>query len=182
MLPFGLFVASALGLVFAECARRQLARTDQRVARELAAVISYIVMMVLPVSIYLYAAYRDWYWLFMVESRKVPTGLGVLLVLLPGGAMIGSFLGAGALLRLRKQRLLLYIEIAHALFLLVGVITLHGRLLYNGSTLSFRSGAEVEGRLGWAIGLVLLGLGAGAALVSHALVDEGRRTRPYGQG
>lgn len=167
-----------MGLLFAECARRALTLTDQRVARELFAVLSFAVMLVLPISIYLYLAYADWYWLFLVESKRVPTGFGLLLVLLPGGAMVGSFLGAGALLRLRRKKLLRYLELGHAVLLLTGMIVLRHRLVYNGSTLSFQAGVMVQGRLGWALVVILVGLAAGAALVGHAILDEARRLRP----
>lgn len=171
-------LASSLGLAFAECARRALALSDQRVARELFAVLSFAVMLVLPISIYLYLAYTDWYWLFLVESKRVPTGVGLLLVLLPGGAMVGSFLGAGALLRLNRKKLLRYLELGHAVLLFTGAIVLRHRLVYNGSTLSFQAGVMVQGRLGWALVVIALGLLAGAALVGHAILDEARRLRP----
>ncbi len=167
-----------MGLLFAECARRALAQSDQRVARELFAVISFAVMMVLPISIYLYLAYADWYWLFLIEAKRLPSGSGVLLVLLPGGAMVGSFLGAGALLRLGKRRYLRYLELGHFVLVSVGMIVLRHRLLYNGSTLSFQAGVLVSGRLGWALLVVAVGLSAGVLLVGHALIEEARRTRP----
>ncbi len=134
-------------------------------------------MLVLPLSIYLYLAYADWYWLFLVEAKRLPTGTGVLLVLLPGGAMIGSFLGGGALLRLGRRRLLRYLELGHFVLIATGAIVLRHRLLYNGTTLSFQAGVLVSGRLGWALLVVSAGLSVGALLVAHALVDEARRTR-----
>ena len=139
---------------------------------------SFVIMLVLPISIYLYLAYADWYWLFLLEARRLPNGTGVLLVLLPGGAILGAFLGAGALLRLSRKRVLRYLELGHFVLVASGAILLHHRLLYGGTTLSFRAGVLVSGRLGWALLFVAIGLISGALLVGHALREEARRMRP----
>jgi hypothetical protein len=169
-----------VGLVFAACARQQFGGGAAPWGRELAAVLSFEAIILWPVALYYYLVYPDWSWMYFVDSRKLPGGVGILVLLAYVATLLGGYLAGWALLRARKQSLLLGSMATTLSALGAFIVVCRGRLFSSGTFAEYHAGKALsltEGKLAW--GLVVTGIGVGIAIavVGYALWEQGKRPR-----
>jgi hypothetical protein len=131
-----------------------------------------------PATAYLYLAYPDWSWLYLVDAGHVPRLMVIPVVAAGAGALAAGYYGAARLLRVARRRTLpALLAGAAGVALLVGLL-LRGRLLSAGSYGEFHAGRAVplaDVKLGYALAAVLVGVGAAALVVAWELWRDGRR-------
>lgn len=175
------FVASILcGLGFAACARQQFREGHSPWGRELMLVLSFVALILLPVATYFYYVYQDWSWMYFVDPKTLPFGVGVLVLSAYPIALVGAYLGGWALLRVRREKVLY--AIAGGLLLVAVILgaVFRRRLGASGSYADWHAGhpgAFTAGKLSWALGITWPGVVLAAVLVGWNLWSEGRRFR-----
>lgn len=178
--PFHLIFGVLVGLAFSACARQQFSGGAAPWGRELAAVLSFEALIVWPVTLYFYLVYPDWSWMYFVDPHKLPTGVGLLVMLGSAMTLMAGYLGGWAILRARKPRILYGVGGGFGLALLIFLIVCRGRFLNNGTFAQYHAGHALsvgEGKLGWAIMVTTPGVLSAAALVGFTLWEQGRRFR-----
>ena len=176
--PFGLILSVLAGLAFAASARRQFGRGAQPWGRELAAVLSFEVFLGWPAALYLCVAFPDWSWMYLVDPHRLPTGTVILVLLAAAATLVGGYLLGWALVRTARDRLLFGVLGGGSLVLLILAIAARGRLWAAGTFSDYHAGRApvlTEGKLGWALLVILLCLSSGAFFVGLTLFREGRR-------
>ncbi len=94
------------GLVLAACAREQFSVGETPWSRGLAAMLSFGALILLPVSVYYYFVFPDWAWMYLVDPKRLPFGIGLLVLLAFSACMLGGYLSGWALVRAGKPRFL----------------------------------------------------------------------------
>lgn len=131
-----------------------------------------------PAALYLCIAFPDWSWMYLVDPHRLPTGTVILVLLAAAATLVGGYLLGWALVRTARDRVLFGVLAGGALLLLVLGILARGRLWAAGTFSEYHAGRAsllTEGKLGWALLVILMGLSAGAILVGLTLFREGRR-------
>jgi hypothetical protein len=169
-----------LGLVFAACARQQFTGGALPWGRELMAVLSFEAIVLWPVALYYYLVYPDWSWMYFVDARRLPRGVGILVLLAFVATLLGGYLAGWALLRSRRQRILVAAMAGVFTALAVFVIACRGRLFSVGSFAEYHAGRALsvgEGKLAWALVVTSIGITTAMAVVGLALWEQGKRPR-----
>jgi hypothetical protein len=103
-LPTLLFLAFATGIAAAITGRTEL-RVSPRPAllsRTFAAFVVFSVLALVPVAVYFYVFHGDWFLLYLVDVRRIPSAVALLgFVVLAAVGALGFVLGAGLV---RNQR------------------------------------------------------------------------------
>jgi hypothetical protein len=178
--PFDLIFSVLVGLVFAGCARQQFSGGAQPWGRELVAVLSFEAIILWPVALYYYLVYPDWSWMYFVDSRRLPSGVSILVLLAYVATLLGGYLAGWALLRARRERVLLAAMGGVSLTIAVFVISCRHRLLSSGTFAEYHAGHALsvgEGKLAWALGVTSIGVCAAIILVGLTLWEQGKRPR-----
>jgi hypothetical protein len=167
-----------LGGVFAWCARARIAAGGPWSQPSVTLVGLFAAIILTPATAYLYLAYPDWSWLYLVDPDHVPRLTVVPVMAAGAGALAAGWYFAARLLRVARRRTLPALLAAVAgVALLVGLL-LRGRLARYGSYGDFHAGRAVplaEVKLGYALAAVLVGTGAAAVFVAWELWRDGRR-------
>ncbi|WP_428264363.1 hypothetical protein [Haliangium sp.] len=143
-------------------------------------VLMFAVVVMLPVSAYLYWMHSAWSWLYLIDPAGVPGVMAVPVVVAVVGALVGSWLVAALLLRADRERTLWGAMAGVGLTLVISTAALSGRIGAYGSFEVFRAGEAVgllEVKLGYVLITLFLGVGAAAAFVSLELRRDGRQAR-----
>jgi hypothetical protein len=167
------------GLAFAAAAQVQIrSATAQRgTSRVLAVVLLFDVMIVWPVGLYFYLAHRDWVWMYFVDPRHLPLGVGVLVFAGYTVALLGGY-GAGYAL-VRKGHLRSLYAALGGVLLADGAIAalLSSRLLRASTYANYPTNAIsiLRVRLGYVLPATLVGVLAAFAFAAWQLWEQGRR-------
>lgn len=172
-----------MGLAFAYAARRQFREGRSPWGPELRMVLSYELLIVWPIALYLYWVHGDWDLLYRYDPGALPRGTAPALLLLLTVALLAGYLGGRALVRRRGgERNLAWAVAAGTAATVIALVAGRARLFVYGTYAGFRRGDVVplsETRLPWAIAIALVGAGAAAWLVAIAIASESpRRVRP----
>ncbi len=178
--PLQLIASLIIGLGLALAASVQFEQGRSPFGREVWVPVLYHGLIVSPLVIYVGLVHPDWSWMYLVDPARLPFGTIVLVVLGTAAAELGGYLGGWALLRASHKREL-WIALAGLVLLTVGlVIGSRERLASSGSFAEFAVGAAVPiatRKLGWALGIAVLGALTSLFLSVRFLVDQGRRER-----
>jgi hypothetical protein len=167
-----------VGLSFAACARVQFTSGQKPWGRELQAVLSFETILVWPISIYFFAVFPDWSWMYLVDPHKLPYGVSVLVLLAFGTTLVGGYLIGWALLRSGRERWLHAALAVVTVVLVAFAVACRSRLLHGATYAEFQSGHALsfrDARLHWAMAITTPGVLAGAALVGFTLWEQGKR-------
>ena len=103
-IPINLIVCLLFGLTMAAAARTQILSGASPWQRELSLVLSFTLVAVAPTVAYFYWTYSDWSWMYLVDPGHLPTGTGLLVVVLVVLMVPLGFLSGYLLLRLLRQQ------------------------------------------------------------------------------
>src|SRR5207253_8337939 len=101
--PFDLIFSVLVGLVFAACARQQFTGGAAPWGRELAAIMTFEAIVLWPVALYYYMVYPEWCWMSFVAARRLPGGVGILVLLAHAASPLGAYRRRWALPPARTQ-------------------------------------------------------------------------------
>lgn len=169
-----------LGLGFAWCGRERIRADGPFSPPSFYLVAIFAVVLVGPITLYLYAAHPAWSWMYLVNPEEVP---GLLLLPVTIGQVVAVLVGwwAGAMLvRAGKGRVLAICAGVGSFLALLILIVGRSRLGSYGSFEDFAAGRSLDlmqVKLGYV--LVAIGLGALASGVYLALqlLRDSRRVR-----
>jgi hypothetical protein len=180
-LPVLLTFAFSVGAVAAACADTEL-RVSPRPAfltQGFLAHLIFDVLVVLPVATYFYAFHGDWFLLYSMDTRRVPSALALLaLSLFIGGGALGFVSGASLV---RSQKLGAAVALAAASLALGGGVAfgLRDRLTQVGTFAQFAGqfGLKAFGETPLFEGAVVMAplLIAGALFLCVRIYVSGRR-------
>lgn len=142
--------------------------------------LSFVGIVVLPMSLYLYVAHPAWTWMYLVDPDGVPGMALVPLLVLHGGMLLAAWYVGAHLLRSDRQKAVLYALGGGAGLLLIGVLVLWGRLMQYGTYEDYKRRITLDlmdVKLGYVLVALILGLGAAAAYVAYELFRDSRRVR-----
>jgi len=170
-----------LGGFFAFCARARIRQAGPWAQPSLALVGSFVAILLVPATAYLYLSHPDWAWLYLVDPERVPRLVVVPIVAITAGAVGAGYWGAARMLALVGDRRALPGALAGVAVLvcLLGFLA-RGRLLHVGTTVDFRDGRALpifDVKLGYALIAVVVGLASAAAFVAWELARDGRRAQ-----
>jgi hypothetical protein len=180
-LPTLFVLAFATGMAAAVAGRSEL-RVSPRPAlltRSFAAYLVFIAMLVIPISVYFYVFHGDWFLLYLVDVRRVPSA--VALVGFVAEALVGAlgFATASALVRSQREVVAGVILVATLLAGAVVLVLALDRLSVVGSFAQYRGGFGLSPYLSGplfqgTIAMTLL-MAIGLAFLLVRLVYGGRR-------
>jgi hypothetical protein len=178
--PLQLIASVLIGLALALAAFSQFEHGRPAFGRDIWVPLLYQGLVATPAILYVAIVHPDWSWLYWVDPARLPFGTTTLVVIAAAAAELGGYLAGWALLRTRHRRELMLTVAALALVLLVLFILLHDRLVHAGTFSEFTLGTAArtsERKLGWALGIVDVGLIVGLALSVRFLLVQGERER-----
>lgn len=104
-IPFNLIFCLFLGLCLTASARTQLVSGAVPWRSDLfLPVLSFALLCIAPVAIYLYLAYRDWSWMYLVDPARLPPGTGLAVIVTTTLMVPFGYLLGWVLLRLLRPR------------------------------------------------------------------------------
>ena len=142
----------------------------------------FVGIVVVPFTLYLYAAHPAWMWMYLVDPDRVP-GLALIpFLVLHGGMVVAGWYTGARLVRSNKTRAAIYSAGGGAALVLLMVIPLWGRLGLYGTYEAFidqptRALPIMEVKLGYVLVALILGAGAAALFVALELSRDSRRVR-----
>ena len=151
-----------MGATLAWLAASELARDDGPIAlsRPFAVVLSFVVMLWLPIVGYFVAFHGDWSYLYLVAWRRVPSAVDLGLVLLSGCAVLGGFWFAVSPVRKRRMGPVAVMVVAPAALALIGVAVSVRRLGVSGTYAQFHGEFGTESIAASTLGRGILLMGA----------------------
>src|SRR5215470_2384327 len=172
-----------LGGFFAFCARARIRQAGPWAQPSLTLVGTFVAILLVPATAYLYLAHPDWAWLYLVDPEHVPRLVVVPIVAMSAAAVGAGYWGAARMLALvpggARRALPGALAGVAALVLLLRFLA-RGRLLHVGTTGDFRGGRALpifDVKLGYALIAVVVGLASAAAFVAWELARDGRRAQ-----
>ena len=137
-------------------------------------------VIVVPISLYFYAAQPAWSWLYAVDPASVPMLAWLPLVVAHAGLVVaGWYLGA-RVLRSGATARVWYCVASVALLMAVAIVLCWHRLLSSASYAGFHAGLAMgifKAKLGFAILVAVLSLAGSTAFVLIELAGDSRRVR-----
>lgn len=179
----GPFVAIALGAALAWLARDDAPTDDEAAFRARVAVaVLYAGLVVAPVCGYFLAFAGDWALFYLADSRRIPSALGLLLVVLDAALVVTAFAAGHLLARRRQARVVVAMALVPAAIALTGAGAALPRLRVDGTysqvTSRFGTTPVAGGPLGWAILWMGAMLVAGFVLAARSMAERPRVTPP----
>lgn len=141
-LPTLLFVAIASGLAAALAAKAEL-RVSPRPAvltRSFAAYMLFVMFVLIPASLYFYVFHGDWFLLYLMDVRRVPSALALVGFVGEAALGAGSFAVGAALVRAQREgmgKALLFLALVGAVAV---VVVARDRLAVVGTYAQYRGG------------------------------------------
>lgn len=190
-IPFNLVFGLLAGLTLCACARTQLQSGAPPWQSDLLLpVVSFAVLTTAPVSLYLYLAYPEWSWMYLLDPARLPRATGLAVVVTTTLMVPVGFLLGWVLLRLLQSRGLFGILGGLAMGLLLIVIAGQRRFFYLGRYDDFRAAALndialplrplTQGKLFYALLCIVPVVLCSFAVVARHLWAQGRWLRQQG--
>jgi hypothetical protein len=179
-MPLELLVHSLLGVAFAQCARERVRADGPFAAPAFLLVLSFVGVVLLPVTLYLYVAHADWTWMYMVDPADVPGLALVPILVLHGGAVVGGWYLGTTLLRAGKQQVVWGLLGGGGVTVVALVFALRDRLFTYGTHRDFHAGTALDlmdVKLGYVLIALFIGVGGSAGFVAFELYRDSRRVR-----
>lgn len=144
-LPFAFPVGLLLGLGLAWLARTELARSEVPLilARPFLVAVGLGLLVYAPIVGYFLALHGDWAWLYLVRTSRVPSAVGLALVLVAAACVPGGFAAAVPLASAKRGGLLLKIGAGIAGLVVVAAVVLARRLAVSASFTQYHAGFGV---------------------------------------
>jgi hypothetical protein len=180
-MPLVLCLAFASGVASAVCGRAEL-RVSPRpplLTRSFAAYTVFLGMLLVPVAVYFYVFHGDWFLLYAIDIRRVPSAIALIGFLLLGGLGALGFVVGAALVRGQRDNVALGVIGATVAVTAVVVVLFRRELGVVGSfdqyqggfgLADYGSGALLQGTI--AMGTILV---AGLTYLLVRLFLSGRR-------
>lgn len=189
-IPFNFFFCLLAGLSLCACARTQLISGAQPWRADLfGPILSFAGLTAAPVAIYLYVAYPDWSWMYLINPARLPRGTGLAVVVATTLMVPAGYLLGWALLRLLSVRGLFGVLGAVAMGLALGMVAGERRFFFLGryeDFLTARQGAGpgvfvprplTQGKLGYALPCIVPLVLSSLAVAAYHLWAQGRWLR-----
>ena len=179
-IPLQIVASLIVGVVFALSAHRQAADRRSPFARNGLVPVLYQLALVMPSVLYLGLVHPAWSWLYLVAPERLPFGIVGLALIGTAAAEAGGYLFGWQLLRLGRRREVSIATATLGLGLVVAAVLLRHRIGHAGSYSEFTLDiAPTLGarKLGWAVGILDLGMLAGLVVSARFLVEQGERER-----
>ncbi|MCA9602184.1 MAG: hypothetical protein R3A78_10470 [Polyangiales bacterium] len=112
-LPVLVSLAFAVGSAAAACAEAEL-RISPRPALLTQGAMAFLIfdaLVVVPVATYFYAFHGDWFLLYLVDARRIPSALALLALVLVGGCGAVGFAAGATLVRAHKLGLAIAVSV-----------------------------------------------------------------------
>ncbi|MFW6067661.1 MAG: hypothetical protein ACOC97_04925 [Myxococcota bacterium] len=167
-LPTLLFIVIASGFGAALAAKAEL-RVNPRpsvLTRSFAAYVLFLGLVVVPVSVYFYTFHGDWFLLYLMDVRRLPSALALVGFLGEGALGVGAFALGAALVRGQREGIAKALVVLTAVGAVAVVPAARDRLAVVGTFAQYHgdfglhaygSGALLQGTI--AMGLIMaLGL------------------------
>lgn len=136
LLAFGMGAASA----WAGAHELRLTPRHALFSSTFAAFGAFLLLLVLPVSVYFYVFHGDWFLLYLVDVRRIPSALALFGFLCEGAfGVLGFAIGAGCV-RSQKTNWLLYLLVAVGVATIGVLFVAPERLLLVGNYKQYRGG------------------------------------------
>lgn len=169
-----------LGLAFAVCGRDRIRADGPFAPPAFPVVMIFVGVIVVPFTLYMYAAHPAWTWMYFVDPARVPALAMIPLVVLHGGMVVAGWYVGARLVRAKKTRPALYAAGGGALLVLIMVLPFWERLGYYGTYIEYMDDRAIplmSVKLGYVLIAAVLGAGVAAALVALELMRDSRRVR-----
>jgi hypothetical protein len=181
-LPTLIFVAFGCGIAAAIAARIELRMTIRPVllTNSFSVFLAFLILALVPTSIYFYIFHGDWFLLYLINVRRVPSALSLIVFLLEGGIGVLGF-AIGAILARGQQHTIATVLIAGSIIASIAVIFVCPDRLavvgnyaqYHGDfgLVAYRSSSVIKGSITMGFGLI-----AGVAFLITSLNYRGPRS------
>jgi hypothetical protein len=167
-----------LGVFFAWCASARIRADGPWSQPSLSIVGSYVAIILIPCTAYLYLAHPDWCWMYLFDASRVPRLFVVPIVAATAAATVGGYNGTARMLRIDRLRPLVPgLTVASGVFVLLILFLARGRLSLYGSYGDYpmRALHLSEVKLGYVLIAMVIGVLAASAFVGWELWRDGRR-------
>ncbi len=168
--------------MFAYCASARIRADGPWAQPPFTLVAIYAAIVLAPATAYLYLAYPDWSWLYLVDSRRVPRLFVVPAVTGAAAALLGGWYAVARLISGRVPPRQVLAALAGTLLVGVALATLlRDRLFHHASYPAYHAGEAVSlfaVKLGYVLVAMGVGMGAAAAHVAWVIWRDGRRASP----
>ena len=143
-------------------------------------VLTFLLVILAPITFYLYAAHASWTWLYMVNPERVPA-FAILPLVVGHLAMValGWYLGA-KLIMAGKLNLASYVAGAGVFLTSLGVVLAWERIGHYGSYTEYQQGRALpimEVKLGYVLVALVMATLISASFVAVELLRDSRRVR-----
>jgi hypothetical protein len=136
LLAFGMGAASAL----AGAHELRLTPRHALFSSTFAAFASFLVLLVLPVSIYFYVFHGDWFLLYLVDVRHIPSALALFGFLFEGAFGVLGFAIGASCVRNQRSNWVSYILLGVGLTAIAVLFVSPERLMFVGNYKQYRGG------------------------------------------
>lgn len=156
--PIAPLVGFALGVILAWIGRRELDgdlgphRFDSRAAM----VVAYAVLVFAPVHAYFLAFAGDWAFVYLFDSRGLPSAVALLLVLLDAAVVWAGFVAGRRMRQARAAGLSMAVAGVPLILSVIAVLVCHGRLGADATFDQVRSGFGAAPIAASPLGLAIL--------------------------
>ena len=178
LLGFGVGAAAAL----AGAAELRVSPRPVLLSDSFGAFVAFMLLLLVPVSVYFYVFHGDWFMLYTVDVRRIPSALALLGFALELAVGLLGFAGSAFGARRARPRLALRMVLACAFAALSVVVVCPERLRLVGSFRQYRGGF---GLVGYGGALLQGALAMGSLLLAGAIFlivrirrGQARRDRP----
>ncbi len=122
-LPFLLLLGIAIGISAAAAAKTELLLSPRPplLTAAFSAFLTFVLLVLVPVSVYFYVFHGDWFLLYLVDTGAVPSAIALVGFALQAGIATLGFLVGTALVR-AQHMVAVYVAIGVALLLAAGVV------------------------------------------------------------
>lgn len=179
-LPFLLLLGIAIGVAAAAAAKTELLLSPRPplLTAAFSAFFTFVLFVLVPISVYFYVFHGDWFLLYLVDTGHVPSAIALVGFALQAGTATLGFLVGTALVR-AQHMVAVYVTIGACVLLAAGIVPVAmDRLMVVGSFAQFHGSFGLIGyaetplsRGGLVMGTFLL---AGAAFLLSRLGRAGK--------
>jgi hypothetical protein len=142
-------------------------------------VMTYVGIIVIPCTMYLYLAHADWMWQYLVDQSHIPHLAVVPVLAANAAALLGAYYGMGRLLRSDRYRHLSPGVIGGGGVFLAGLTLIaRPRLFTYGTYDEYHAGRALpllDVKLGYVLIAMITGVLGATAFVAWELWRDGRR-------
>ncbi len=140
----------------------------------------FVVLIVTPFTLYLYALHPAWTWMYMLDPSKLHWLALIPLYVLHGGVVVLGWMGGARLIRVGRPKLALSGAVGLAAFAALLVVPLWGRLGRYGTYVEHQDNRALpimEVKLGYVLVMLAFGLFVSALFVGVELSRDSHRVR-----